>query len=69
MVPNVPLVPGPPLGVVPAGTVKGGQAVTHPALQALVVEVSALNLYRVIPDESVRMGCPILALDTASATI
>jgi hypothetical protein len=67
-VPNVPEAPGPPFGVVPDATVRGGHAVAQAPVQALVVAVSELSLYRVMPEELTRMGPPILALETALAT-
>src|SRR6476660_9758237 len=58
---NVPLTPEPPLTVSPASSVNGGQESTQPVLHALVVAVSGLNMYSVLPSSPVR-NLPYLVL-------
>src|SRR5688500_11395744 len=51
MVPSVPVTPGPPVGVPPAGTVSAGHAVMQPPVHALVPLsfTSSVKMYTVMP--------------------
>src|SRR6266849_231938 len=71
MEPRVPVTPGPPVGLVPAGTVRAGQFVRQPpTLQALVPEpaVSFENVYRVIWLDAATRNVPWLASDFVITT-